>query len=142
MACCGVGYYHDNSLHVDTGPVRYWDETTSKVYTNISEHNKQIMARTDLDIYLPGETVELRLARIQIIQLTCVWVCRYSRRQEPKAFAFDGKEETCLPVKSLISGRSSGRSRPISGLREGPVPFAPLRPSVPGNAGTDSFESH
>jgi len=42
MACCGVGYYHDNSLHVDTGPVRYWDETTSKVYTNISEHNKQI----------------------------------------------------------------------------------------------------
>ncbi len=100
MACCGVGYYHDNSLHVDTGPVRYWDETTSKVYTNISEHNKQIMARTDLDIYLPGETVELRLARITDYPIGLAsGFAIIQEGKEPRAFAFDGKEETCLPVK-------------------------------------------
>jgi uncharacterized protein YcbK (DUF882 family) len=29
LQCCGVGYYHGDSLHLDTGPAR-WDETTSK----------------------------------------------------------------------------------------------------------------
>jgi hypothetical protein len=100
MACCGVGYYHDNSLHVDTGPVRYWDETTSKVYTNISEHNKQIMVRTDLDIYLPGETVELRLARITDYPIGLAsGFAIIQEGKEPRAFAYVGKEEVCLPVK-------------------------------------------
>jgi uncharacterized protein YcbK (DUF882 family) len=64
MQCCGVGYYHGTSLHLDTGPARYWSESTSKVNTNISEDNKRIMVRTDKDIYRPGERIELRLGRI------------------------------------------------------------------------------
>ena len=64
MDCCGVGYYHGASLHVDTGPARFWDETSSKVDTDISARNKRIMVVTDRDIYLPGEVVTLRLARI------------------------------------------------------------------------------
>src|SRR5713101_2786215 len=59
LHCCGVGFYHGNSLHLDTGPPRFWDETSSKVKTDISTHNKSIMVRTDQDIYLPGEKVEL-----------------------------------------------------------------------------------
>jgi uncharacterized protein YcbK (DUF882 family) len=99
MACCGVGYYHDNSLHVDTGPVRYWDETTSKVFTNISEHNKQIMARTDLDIYLPGETVELRLARITDYPISVASRFDLMRDEEVvKEFSFDRKEDGCVAI--------------------------------------------
>jgi uncharacterized protein YcbK (DUF882 family) len=64
LACCGVGYYHGESLHLDIGPSRSWDETSSKVDTDISAHNKLLMARTDRDIYLPGERIELRIARI------------------------------------------------------------------------------
>jgi uncharacterized protein YcbK (DUF882 family) len=64
LACCGVGYYHGESLHVDTGPARFWDETSSKVDTDISAHNKLVMVRTDRDIYLPGEPIDLRIARI------------------------------------------------------------------------------
>ncbi|MCS6926759.1 MAG: DUF882 domain-containing protein [Candidatus Binatia bacterium] len=64
LNCCGVGFYHDDSLHVDVGPARFWDEKTAKVRTNIAERNKQIMVRTEHDIYMPGETVVLRLARI------------------------------------------------------------------------------
>jgi uncharacterized protein YcbK (DUF882 family) len=101
MNCCGVGYYHDNSLHVDTGPVRYWDETTSKVHTNIAEHNKQVMARTDQDIYLPGETIEVRLARITDYPIGLA--SRFAIVQDGKElqeFSFDGKENTCLPVQT------------------------------------------
>lgn len=64
LNCCGVGFYHNDSLHVDVGPARFWDEKTAKVRTNIAERNKQIMVRTEHDIYMPGETVVLRLARI------------------------------------------------------------------------------
>jgi uncharacterized protein YcbK (DUF882 family) len=100
MGCCGVGYYHDNSLHVDTGPVRYWDETTSKVQTNISEHNKQVMVRTEQDIYLPGETVALRLARITDYPLGLAsGFAVVQDEQEPQMFSFDEKGDACLPVK-------------------------------------------
>ena len=103
LQCCGVGYYHDNSLHVDTGPVRYWDETTSKVRTNISAHNKQVIVRTDLDMYLPGETVELRLARITDYPIGLAsGFAVVQEGQEPRAFFFDGKEETCLPIKGPL----------------------------------------
>jgi uncharacterized protein YcbK (DUF882 family) len=64
LACCGVGYYHGESLHVDTGPARFWDETSSGVGMDLSSRNKLVMARTDRDVYLPGERIELRIARI------------------------------------------------------------------------------
>ncbi len=100
LGCCGVGYYHDNSLHVDTGPVRYWDETTSKVRTNIAEHNKQVIVRTDQDIYLPGETVELRLARITDYPIgVSSGIAVLQEGKEPHEFFFDGKDDRCLPVK-------------------------------------------
>ena len=64
MDCCGVGYYHGNAVHVDTGPSRFWDETSSKVFTDISLHNKQIYPVTEYDIYHPGETLHVRLVRM------------------------------------------------------------------------------
>ena len=64
MGCCGIGFYGGDSIHIDTGPARYWTQATSKVRTNVSENNKSIMVRTDQDIYLPGEKVEVKLARV------------------------------------------------------------------------------
>ncbi|MGE0682028.1 MAG: DUF882 domain-containing protein [Candidatus Binatia bacterium] len=106
LNCCGVGFYHDNSLHVDTGPVRYWDETTSKVRTNISEHNRQVIVRTDRDIYLPGETIDLRLARITDypIGLLSGFVVVQDGR-EPQTFSFEGKDDACLSVKEPAQRR-------------------------------------
>ncbi|MBI3303028.1 MAG: YcbK family protein [Deltaproteobacteria bacterium] len=99
LQCCGVGYYHGNGLHLDTGPARFWDETTSKVHTNISEHDKQIMVRTDQDIYLPGEKVELRLARITDYPIGFASSFAIVRDEQTlREFAFDGKNEACLPV--------------------------------------------
>lgn len=103
LNCCGVGFYHDNSLHVDTGPIRYWDETTSKVRTNISEHNKQVMVRTEQDIYLPGETMKLRLARITDYPLgLSSGFAVVQDGKEPQEFSFDGQEEPCISVSEPI----------------------------------------
>ncbi|MDP2599171.1 MAG: DUF882 domain-containing protein [Deltaproteobacteria bacterium] len=64
MNCCGVGYYHGNAVHIDTGPARFWDETSSKVFTDISSHNKQIYLTTQYDIYKPGEKIHFDIVRI------------------------------------------------------------------------------
>jgi hypothetical protein len=100
MRCCGIGFYGGDSVHIDTGPARYWTQSTSKVRTNISENNKQIMVRTDQDIYLPGEKVEVKLARVTTYPVGLVAgfsVLRDGR--EPQDFSFDGKETECLPVR-------------------------------------------
>lgn len=56
----GAGFYHGALVHVDVGPPRYWDETTSGVGTDISDDNKRIAVVTDKDIYLAGEEVSLK----------------------------------------------------------------------------------
>lgn len=100
LNCCGVGFYHDNSLHVDTGPARFWDETSSKVRTNISEHNKSVMVRTEQDRYLTGEQVELRLARITDYPIGIT--PGFALVQEGRVmheFSFDGNNAACVTVK-------------------------------------------
>lgn len=64
LNCCGVGYYHGNAIHLDVGPSRFWDETSSKVFTDISNHDKQIWLTTNYDIYHPGETLKFKVVRI------------------------------------------------------------------------------
>ena len=58
----GVGYYRTgNFLHVDTGPPRFWEETTSRVSENLSAGNARVFARTDFDRYptIDGAVVTL-----------------------------------------------------------------------------------
>ena len=48
----GAGYYRKgNFLHLDTGPPRFWEETTSRVGENLSAGNARIFLRTDFDRY-------------------------------------------------------------------------------------------
>jgi uncharacterized protein YcbK (DUF882 family) len=48
----GVGYYRANKfLHIDTGPPRFWEATTSRVNENLSAGNARIFVRTDFDRY-------------------------------------------------------------------------------------------
>lgn len=99
LDCCGVGYYHGASLHLDTGPARYWDETTSKVHTNISEHNKRIMLSPEEDIYLPGETVRLLLARITDYPLGIAHRVQVLRGEALLgSFGLDGDDSACRTV--------------------------------------------
>jgi hypothetical protein len=60
----GAGYYHGDTVHLDVGPPRSWDETTSGVGTGISDDNKLIGLVTDYDVYLPGDPVTMRFIRM------------------------------------------------------------------------------
>lgn len=60
----GAGYYHGKTVHVDVGPARFWDETSSGVGTGISDDNKLIGLVSDYDIYRPGDTVVMRFVRM------------------------------------------------------------------------------
>lgn len=57
--CCGIGYYHGNTLHLDAGRPRFWTTETSKVRTDASEHNRFIYLSTEYDRYHPAETLRL-----------------------------------------------------------------------------------
>lgn len=101
MRCCGIGFYGGDSVHIDTGPARYWTQATSKVRTNISENNKQVMVRTDQDIYRPGEKVEVKLARITAYPVSLMGgFAVVHDGQEPQEFSFDEKGTECLPVRA------------------------------------------
>lgn len=60
----GAGYYQGETVHVDVGPARSWDEKTSGVGTGISDDNKLIGLVSDYDVYRPGEMVTLRFIRM------------------------------------------------------------------------------
>lgn len=60
----GTGYYHGRTVHLDVGPARFWDETTSGVGTDISDDNKLIGIVTDFDVYRPGDRLTLRFIRM------------------------------------------------------------------------------
>lgn len=60
----GAGYYHGKLVHVDVGPARFWDETSSGVGTGLSADNKLIGLTTDYDVYQPGNEVVMRFIRM------------------------------------------------------------------------------
>jgi uncharacterized protein YcbK (DUF882 family) len=64
LDCCGAGYYHTKMIHVDVGPSRFWDETSTKVEQDLGARNKLILLRTEWDLYRPGEEVRMTLGRI------------------------------------------------------------------------------
>ncbi len=83
----GVGYYHGQVVHIDVGPARFWDETSSGVGTGISDGNKLIGLVTDYDVYRPGMTVTLRFIRMTSfpIQVASQFsLIRQKDRQEDK----------------------------------------------------------
>jgi len=83
----GAGYYHGDVVHIDVGPARFWDETTSGVGTGISDGNKLIGMITDYDIYRPGMTVALRFIRMTAfpIGVTSEFsLIRQSNQDEPE----------------------------------------------------------
>lgn len=122
LDCCGAGFYSGSAVHVDTGPSRFWDQTSSKVFTDISNSNKQIYLTTDYDVYYPGERLSFKIVRVTeypfgvskkalILKGTKPWKeitldqkesCREIQNQEDSTrFVFSLPEETTPPEEKL-----------------------------------------
>jgi uncharacterized protein YcbK (DUF882 family) len=88
----GAGYYQGETVHVDVGPARSWDEKTSGVGTGLSDNNKLIGIVTDYDIYKPGMSVTLRFIRMTAFPIDVnpefVFIRQYASGESEKALAF------------------------------------------------------
>jgi hypothetical protein len=51
-------------VHVDVGPSRFWDETSTGVGQDLGARNKLVLLRTEWDLYRPGDEVRMTLGRI------------------------------------------------------------------------------
>jgi uncharacterized protein YcbK (DUF882 family) len=64
LHCCGAGYYRGREVHVDVGPSRFWDETSTGVGQDLGARNRLVLLRTEWDRYRPGEEVRMTLGRV------------------------------------------------------------------------------
>lgn len=121
LDCCGIGYYHGRHFHLDTGPSRYWDETSSKTEDKTPQENEKIILQSDYDVYRPGETMDLKFMR----------VTNYPIGVEPKLEIVhpDGSSTgkstelaspgSCLMVADRAQGRGLKAKLPEKGLEPG-----------------------
>ena len=107
LQCCGAGLYPGGSLHLDTGPSRFWEEATAGVEEAVVSRNKFLILRTDQDLYRPGETVRLRIARITDFPVEVVPVATVVRgeKKEEKIPLQEGAT-ACLKINSRREARA------------------------------------
>jgi uncharacterized protein YcbK (DUF882 family) len=66
----GAGYYRSGKfIHIDTGPARFWEETTSRVGEDLSAGNARIFTRTDFDRYPRVDGAAVRLHSVTAFPL-------------------------------------------------------------------------
>ena len=106
LDCCGAGYYHSREMHIDVGPSRFWDETSSKVEQDLGARNKLLLLRTEWDLYHPGEEARMTLGRITDFPIGVrrdAQVIRTGR--EPLAIRLENRSD-CV----LIPNRAAARA--------------------------------
>ncbi len=94
----GAGFYHGKLTHVDVGPARSWDESTSGVGTDISDDNKLIVLMADKDLYLPGETASLRFIRMTAFPIGVTPVFALERDEGEKGWKRVAELSPAMPA--------------------------------------------
>jgi len=107
LDCCGAGYYYAKGIHVDVGPNRFWDASSTKVEQDLGARNKLILLRTEWDLYRPGEEVRMTLGRITDYP---IGVRRDGKLIHTGQEVVGVRLENGLPDCLLIPNRSAARS--------------------------------
>lgn len=120
LNCCGVGYYHGNAIHVDTGPPRYWDETTSGTEKKEPQQNEKIMVQSTYDRYHAGDDVVFQLMRVTDypVEIPVKW--EWVRDGDGKTFPLFVQAELATPSSKgckQVPDRVAGRQL-LAGLPE------------------------
>ncbi len=113
LECCGAGYYHGKGIHIDTGPVRFWDETSTKVKEKLGEHNKLILADTEYDIYGPQETINVSLGRITDYPISIHKKVRI--KNDTKTIAelnLNHDSDNCIPIQNRHAAKNLSLTLP------------------------------
>jgi uncharacterized protein YcbK (DUF882 family) len=106
----GTGYYQGQTVHVDVGPARFWDETDSGVGTGISDDNQLIGLVADYDIYSPDTPMYLHFIRMTAFPIGVTATFELRRRSsagevlESMAFRADfnqSHQEDCPHLENI-----------------------------------------
>lgn len=97
LNCCGVGYYHGNAIHVDTGPARYWDETTSGTESKEPQQNEKIIVQSTFDRYRAGDDVVFQLMRVTEYPVDIPVKWEWVREGDGKVFPLSVQAELAGP---------------------------------------------
>lgn len=98
----GTGYYHGKTVHVDVGPARFWDQTSSGVGTGISDDNKLVGIIADFDRYRPGEMVTMGFIRMTAFPISVKWEFKLIPADDP------GNESSHVSFRPHVEGQSAG----------------------------------
>jgi uncharacterized protein YcbK (DUF882 family) len=120
LNCCGVGYYHGNAIHIDTGPPRYWDETTSGTEKKEPQQNEKIIVQSIYDRYHAGDDVVFQLMRVTEypVEIPVTW--ELMRVGDDKVFPLSVQAELATPSAKgckNVPNRVAGRQL-LAGLPE------------------------
>jgi len=127
LNCCGIGWYHSAHFHLDAGPARYWDETSSKTEDKTPQENEKIILVSDQDRYYPGEDLTLKFMRVSEYPIGIPGRFDLTAEGSDQSIASLAVREkgTALPEKecSVLDNRSQARSLavklPEKGLKPG-----------------------
>ncbi len=107
LQCCGAGLSPGGSLHLDTGPSRFWEEATAGVEEAVVSRNKFLILRTDQDLYRPGETIRLRIARITDFPVEVVPVATVMKGgKKGERISLQEGAKACLKISNRREARS------------------------------------
>lgn len=112
LNCCGVGYYHGNAIHVDTGPARYWDETTSGTEKKEPQQNEKVIVQSTFDRYHAGSDVVFQLMRVTEYPVEIPMKWEWVREGDGKTFPMTVQAELATPSAKncrQVSDRAAAR---------------------------------
>lgn len=115
LDCCGIGFYHGRHFHMDTGPSRYWDETSSKTEDKTPQENEKIILQSEFDRYKSGETMRMKIMRVTNYPIGIDPQIEILKAEDSKPVASlsltkTGKE--CLILQERLQARSLSANLP------------------------------
>lgn len=114
--CCGIGYYHGKTIHIDTGPPRWWDETSSGTEKREPPLNEKIVIKTKSDFYKSGDKLGLKFSRVTDypigVKKAMVMICEDGKKEKKQNFevsflkSADDQGKGCYKLKNRKEGRT------------------------------------
>jgi hypothetical protein len=106
LDCCGAGYYHTRMIHVDVGPSRFWDETSTGVGQDLGARNRLVLLRTEWDHYRPGEIVRMVMGRITDYPISVRRDVQLIHSGREVVGILEGARTDCFIIRNRAAARS------------------------------------
>lgn len=115
LDCCGIGFYHGRHFHMDTGPSRYWDETSSKTEDKSPQENEKIILQPEFDRYASGDAMRMKFMRVTNYPIGVAPQVEILRAEDSKSqgnLSLSKNAKECLIVQDRRQARTLSADLP------------------------------